>query len=243
MRQAAGEEIGASIVELASHEIPGPARSRSSSLVTIWIVALVAIAGLAIAGHVVEPSPPDCCVVGAAASSAPDHVALPLKPAPITVPAMVAAAIDVERDAEGQPLRLAVDGRVDGPVGRVEVRLEAGHVLVDAVTRHFAPIDGRPPAPSATFSMTFDVPAAASLGDLWLTVQADVDGHVVGSLRVPVDGRARRILASTLVGRSRVEIEGIVWSGSRLLTTAPIAGSTRAGGLGGFSWLTDPSAR
>jgi hypothetical protein len=125
----------------------------------------------------------------------------------------------------------------------VEVRLEAGVTAIATATRHFAQIDGHPPAPAGAFSVAFEVPASVDLDDLWLVVRAEVDGQPVGELRVAADGRTHSARGSTLVGARRLEIDALFWSGRRALAATPIAGTTRAGGLGGFGWLTDPSAR
>lgn len=208
------------IDELRLVEIAAEGPSHSDRVLGAWAAALVAIASLALVGHLFEAPSPGCCEAVAAPAVGPGRMPLPLKPTPERTVAAIAVAASPERPARaGRPRSLVVEGSIDGPVGMVEIRLEDGESTLDVVTRHFAPIDGRPPAPAGRFTAELLLPADLDAGRLRLIVRAFVGDRIVGSLE-------RSVLGS-------------IEPPSRPLPTWPRPASTR---LGGLPWLTDPYA-
>ena len=219
MGQAGEEDFGrASIVELASLEVADDVPSRSMRVLTAWAATVLSIACLAVVGHLFEPRSPACCAAEAAAVG-PGRVPRPRPPTGQPTATVVAVAATSRADVSGRLASLEVVGSIDGPAGFVEVRLDDGDATLGVITRHFAPIDGRPPAPAGRFTASFELPAGREPRALRLTVRAFVDERVVGSLSLPIDGSSAPPLQP--------------------LHASPRPGSTR---LGGLPWLTDPYA-
>ena len=119
--------------------------------------------------------------------------------------------------------RLAVGGRIEGPVGNVAVQLVSGAKVYDEVTRFYSPLGGRPPAPFGAFDLSFDIPADTALGDLWIVARAYHDDHVVAVASAPVAPTWR------LVGPDKYVIDDVVGPSVSL----PRAGSPDGAPAGG----------
>ena len=219
---------------------------RPSRVFGIWGGALVTIAVLGLAGRLFEPAP-------AAPAAVPS---LPRPPAIGTVvgwpsnghsafryPARGATVLTLHSEfvlgPDSSTTRLAVGGRIDGPVGNVAVQLVSGSETFGEVTRYYAPIGGRPPAPYGAFDLSFDIPSDAELSDLWIVARAYLNDRVVAVLSEPVAPSWPQ------VGPDKYVIDDVIaptatWSQPKDGVVYPVRKAARVQGL---AWQVDPYAR
>jgi hypothetical protein len=144
-----------------------------------------------------------------------------------------------ELDHHGALVQIHVAGRIDGPVGNVDVRLvdADGGSLLGLVTRHFAPIDGRPPSPFGAFDVWFDVLPDQTTAGLWVTARAFVNGRIVNVVSMPIE------VGRHLEGPNRFVIDDLIpGAGSPTWSPdgAPHYYSSHTARVLGLGWQVDP---
>jgi hypothetical protein len=147
-----------------------------------------------------------------------------------------------ELDHHGALVQIHVAGRIDGPVGNVDVRLvdADGGSLLGLATRHFAPIDGRPPSPFGAFDVWFDVPSDQTTAGLWVTARAFVNGRIVNVVSMPIE------VGLPLEGPNRFVIDDLIpGAGSPTWSPdgAPHYYSSHTARVLGLGWQVDPYAK
>lgn len=232
----AGESAFKPVIDFATLPIDDRRSSRGGRLMAIWAAGLLGIVTLGLFGRFFEPTGADCCPEPAAAAApalgAPTQHR-PFSPASPRVNTAIRFSTVRELDRHGALVQIHAAGRIDGPVGNVDVRLVdvGGGSVLGIATRHFAPIDGRPPSPFGAFDVWFDVLPNQTTADLWVTARAFVNGSVVDVVSVPIEVGWR------LEGPNRFVIDDSISSAA---APSSISQAARVMGLG---WQVDPYAR
>ena len=190
------DDLGFRVATVGTRAIQSGELLRPSRLLIAWATAVAVIAIVGLVGRILEPRP----VV------APPPVTLS-----VSKPPAIRTAVDWPSNghsafrypvgngttmtlrfkrvpgSDGSIALLAVHGRIAGPVGNVAVELVRGDTTFDEVTRYYAPIGGRPPAPYGAFDMEFAIPGDVALSDLWIVARAYSRDKVVAVESLPVD--------------------------------------------------------
>ena len=240
-----GESAFKPVIDFTALPIDDRRSFRGGRLIAIWAAGLLGIATLGLFGRFFEPTPTACCPEPAAAA-APAFGALTQHRPDIGPTPRVSTAIGIsiarELDHHGALVQIHVAGRIDGPVGNVDVRLVevGGGSSLGIATRHFAPIDGRPPSPFGAFDVWFDVLPDQTTADLWVTAQAFVNGRVVDVESAPIETGRR------LEGPNRFVIDDLIpGAGSPTWSPdgAPHYDSSHTARVLGLGWQVDPYAK
>ena len=241
----AGESAFKPVIDFAALPIDDRRSFRGGRLIAIWAAGLLGIATLGLFGRFFEPTSADCCPEPAAAAApalgvpAQDRLFMPPSP---RVSTAIGISIARELDHHGALVQIHVAGQIDGPVGNIDVRLVdvGGGSSLGIATRHFAPIDGRPPSPLGAFDVWFDVPPDQTTASLWVTARAFVNGRIVNVLTLPIEtGRP-------LEGPNRFVIDDLIpGAGSPTWSPdgAPHYDSSHTARVLGLGWQVDPYAK
>jgi len=241
----AGESAFKPVIDFAALPIDDRRSYRGGRLIAIWVAGLLGIATLGLFGRFFEPTPADCCPEPAVAA-APAFAALgqhgPLMRASPSVNTAITFATTRELDRHGALVQIHVAGQIDGPVGNIDVRLvdADGGSSLGLVTRHFAPIDGRPPSPFGAFDVWFDVLPDQTTAGLWVTARAFVNGRVVDVESAPIE------IIRRLEGPNRFVIDDLIpGAGSPAWSPdgAPHYYSSHTARVLGLGWQVDPYAK
>lgn len=219
---------------------------RSTRIFGIWGAALVAITVFGLVGRFLEPK-------SAVVASAPSTNGTAPRDSGVGWPSTGHSAFRYPAgDAttmtlrfqrvpglDGSIARIAVSGRIEGPVGKLAVRLVSGAQTFEEVTRHFSTLAGQPPSPFGVFDVPFGVPGDTALSDLWIIARAYVDDRVVAVASAPVapswpEVGPDRFVIDDVVGRT------LTWSQPQDGVVYPVRKAARVNGLG---WQVDPYAR
>ena len=191
------DDLGVRVVAVEPRGHVAREALRPSRIFGIWGAALVTIVVFGLVGRLLEPRrngelQPESPLI--AATVAADDAAVLQWPSnghssfryPANGKTTMTLRFDRVPSLHGSIARLDVGGRIEGPVGNVAVQPVSGDTLFGEVTRYYAPIGGRPPAPFGAFDLSFAVPDGVELSDLWIVARAYLRGDVVAVASEPV---------------------------------------------------------
>jgi hypothetical protein len=216
------DDLGFRVAEAEGRAHVGRVALQPTRAFRLWAVLLVAIAGFALVGRFLD-RPSEVAADAPVVDGPAEDVALGWPSnghSAFRYPAGGGTTMTLTFDRvpghDGSIARLDVGGRVEGPIGNVAVQLVSGSRTFEEVTRYYAPIGGRPPAPYGAFDLSFSMPSDTAVSDLWIVARAYLDGHVVAVESIAVDptwpqvGPDKYILDDVVTGPSR-RVGGPLW--------------------------------